>query len=238
MAVWQIVAVILVLSYLAFWSGNLFLKARMSRALMQEETAYRKETQEHAKTLLVLGDSTGSGVGAARPEESVAGKLASHLGATYVENHAESGAETKDLAEQIAKAKLPRYDVILVHIGGNDILWFHGAKGSAARLKDALAKLPDAGEVLILSAGNVGGATIFPPPIRPFHTWLNQRYHAEFAKVASVAGATYVNLYEPPHLDPFLENPELYLSEDGLHPSSDGYELWFRKVRDVLGSSL
>ena len=234
MAVWQVVATILILTYIAFWSGNLYLKARASRALMQEETAYRNETGDYAKTLLVLGDSTGVGVGAGKPESSVAGRLAAHLSATHVENYAESGAETIDLAPQIRQAKLPRYDSILIHIGGNDILWFHGAKKTGATLKDALSKLPDADQVIILSAGNVGGATTFPPPIRPFHTWLTKEFHKEFAKAASVSGATYINLYEPPNTDPFLENPERYLSEDGLHPSAEGYELWFKKLTAQL----
>ncbi len=234
MAVWQIVAIILVLSYIAFWSGNLYLKARASRELMQVETAYKKETEDYAKTILVLGDSTGAGVGAATPEESVAGRLSMYVGATHVENYAVSGAETHNLPEQIAKAKLPRYDLILIQIGGNDILWLRRPKKSAEELKMALQKLPEADQVIVLTAGNVGGATIFPPPIRPFHTWRNQAFHREFAKASSVTGATYVNLYEPPHLDPFLDNPELYLAEDGLHPSSEGYKLWFGKVQKAL----
>lgn len=237
MAVWQIVGTILILTYIAFWSGNVYFKARASRALMQTETVYIKESGNYAATLLVLGDSTGVGVGAGTPEASVAGRLAAHLGATHVENYAESGAETAGLPAQIAKATLPRYDTILIQIGGNDILWFHDAKKTAGELKDALAALPDAEKVIVLSAGNVGGATIFPPPLRPFHTWRNQAFHTEFAKAASVSGAVYVNLYEPPGMDPFLENPERYLAEDGLHPSAEGYALWFKKILAVLEAS-
>lgn len=234
MAVWQIVGIILILSYIAFWSGNLYLKARASRELMREDTAYRQETDNYTKTLLILGDSTGAGVGASAPEDSVPGRTAAYLGATHIENYSKSGAETRELPGQASQAKLPRYDLILIQIGGNDILALHNPKKTAGELKEALQKLPDAGKVVILSAGNVGGATTFPPPVRPLHTWLNLELHKEFVKAASTAGATYVNLYEPPHRDPFLDNPELYLAEDGLHPSSEGYKLWFAKVQKAL----
>ncbi len=234
MAVWQIVGIILVLSYIAFWSGNLYLKARASREIMQVDMTFRHETEDFTKTFLVLGDSTGAGVGASAPEDGVSGRVAAYIGATHTENYAVSGAETHELLGQMAKAKLPRYDLILIQIGGNDILAFHSAHKTAEELKTVLQKLPDAGQVVILSAGNVGGATIFPPPVRPFHTWLNQKYHTAFAKAASTTGAVYVNLYDSPEQDPFKENPELYFSEDGLHPSSEGYKLWFEKVKEII----
>ncbi|HYD93102.1 MAG TPA: SGNH/GDSL hydrolase family protein [Candidatus Paceibacterota bacterium] len=234
MEVWQIVGVVMVLTYIAYWGGNLFFKARAARALMSDERPFTDDTGNYEKTLLVLGDSTGSGVGAAAPEESVAGRLATYIGATHVENYAESGAEVRDLPEQIAKAKLPRYDLILVHIGGNDILWFHNAKATAHRLKEVLGTLPDAGQVLLVTAGNVGGATLFPPTFRYLHMWTTLQFHKEFTKAASVVGATYVNLYEAPNVDPFMDEPERYLAEDGLHPSSEGYRLWFEKVKAAL----
>lgn len=86
----------------------------------------------------------------------------------------------------------------------------------------------------MLSAGNVGGATLFPPFVRPFHTATNLRFHKEFAKVAAAHGALYVNLYEPFWKDPFLRDPRRYLSRDGLHPSTYGYGLWFDKVKAAL----
>ncbi|HRH24545.1 MAG TPA: GDSL-type esterase/lipase family protein [Candidatus Paceibacterota bacterium] len=225
---------ILILSIVAFWGANTFLKARISKALMEHEEPYMNETLDQRKTLLVLGDSTGVGVGADKPEHSVAGRLAAYLGATYVENHAVSGALTEELSFQIQEAKLPKYDYILLQIGGNDILAFHSAKKTAAQLSTALGKLPPAGQIIIMSAGNAGGGTLFPPPLRPFHTLVNLAVHKEFARVAHGWRATYVNLFDPFWKDPFLRNPYRYLSRDGLHPSSYGYGLWFEKVKEAL----
>ncbi len=225
---------IAILSIIAYWGANTFFKARISEALMAHEEPFRNETYDYRKTLLVLGDSTGAGVGADKPEDSIAGRLAGYIGATYVENYAVSGAMTEELQYQIQKAKLPKYDYILLQIGGNDVLAFHNPKQTAAALSTAIGKLPPAGKVILMCAGNIGGATLFPPPMRPFHTMKNLAIHKEFARVAHGWKALYVNLYEPFWKDPFLRNPYRYLSRDGLHPSTYGYGLWFEKVKDAL----
>ena len=59
--------------------------------------------------MLVLGDSTAVGIGAMRPEESVAGRVSNFLNADRVENYAVSGAVTNDLNEQMKNAALPKY---------------------------------------------------------------------------------------------------------------------------------
>jgi lysophospholipase L1-like esterase len=225
---------VLVLAVVALEAANTYFKTRISRALMDHETPFTLSSFDYRTTMLVLGDSTGVGVGADKAEHTVAGRLAKHVGATYVENYAASGTETAELGEQIKKAKLPRYDYVLIHTGGNDILAFHNPKKTARELGQILAELPQAGKVIVLSAGNVGGSTIFPHVIRPVYTALNLRFHKEFGRICHAYNAVYVNLFEPFWRDPFLRDPRRYLSRDGLHPSLYGYGLWFEKVRDAL----
>jgi lysophospholipase L1-like esterase len=225
---------ILILCVIGSWAANTYFKARIAKELMAHETPYILLTEDFTKTLLVLGDSTGVGVGANKAEDTVAGRLASYMQATYVENYAVSGAMTEELTLQISQAKLKKYDVILIQIGGNDILALHNAKRTAARLSNIFGTLPEAGTVILMSAGNAGGGKIFPPPIRPFHTWVNMDIHKEFARVAHGWDAVYVNLYDPFWKDAFLRDPDRYFARDGLHPSSYGYGLWFDKVRATL----
>jgi len=231
---WIIALVLLVLGVVVSSAVNTLSKARASKALMAQEMPYRNETTNDTKTMLVLGDSTGVGVGARKPEESVAGRVAAYVGATYTENYAVSGAAVADLPPQIAQAKKSQYDLILIHIGGNDILGFHDPKKVAPELTRILGTLPEAKKVVVLSAGNVGGATIFPHVLRFFHTRLTLAYHAAFADAVKSTPAVYVNLYLPPGKDPFLKDPKKYLAADGLHPSSEGYELWFEQLKTAL----
>lgn len=227
---------VFILVVIAYWGANTFFRARISEALMADQNPFQKPGTDYAMTMLVLGDSTGAGVGADKPEDSVAGRLARYLEATYVENYAVAGAMTEELTYQIQKAKLPKYDVILMQVGGNDILAFHNSKKTAAKLSDVMSKLPPAKRVILMSVSNVGGAVLFPPPMRPFHTMETLAFRREFARVAHGWHALYIDLYDPFYRDPFLRNPYRYLSRDGLHPSSYGYGLWFDKLRAALES--
>lgn len=228
---------IIILLAIAHEAANTFFRARISEELMQHEDPYKKETGDYTKTLLVLGDSTGVGVGASKSEDSVAGRLASYLGATHVENYAVSGALVEELPLQIQQATLSHYDTILIQIGGNDILAFHNPKQVAARLSNIFGTLPESKRTILMAPGNVGGAKLFPSLLRPFHTMFNRKIHTEFARVAHGWHALYVNLYDPFWSDPFLRDPNRYLARDGLHPSSYGYGLWFDKLRATLEAS-
>ncbi len=234
MPLWIIVLVVFVLALVFYSAANTFLKARASERLMKNEHPYCNETFDYRKGMLVLGDSTAVGVGADRPEESVPGRVAAFIGATHVENYAVSGAGVEELPLQIKQAKNDSYSLVLIQVGANNILSFNNPKKIAPQLADILKTLPKAEKVVVLCAGNVGGATIFPRFVRFIHTRLTLKYHELFAKVVAEAGGVYVNLYEPRAKDPFLQDPERYLAADGLHPSSEGYGLWFEKVKAAL----
>lgn len=217
---------ILVYSGISFWRGVL-----VSKKIVSSSVAFSQDSNDFSRTLLVLGDSTAVGVGASAPEESVAGLLAQARAVTYTENRAASGARAGDLLSQFSKSSLERYDIILVQIGANDIIRFYSAERAATELEAALVQLREkSNEVIVMSAGNVGAAPLFPFFLRPFYTELTLAYHDAFAKVASTREATYVNLYVEPNQDPFLKEPEVFLAADGLHPTSAGYKLWFNKL--------
>jgi len=235
---WEIALILVLLGIVAHRATLVFFRAHAARVQMGEEQPYRKETGDYSKTMLVLGDSTAAGVGASSPEDSIAGRLAAYIGATHVENYARSGAYVEDLKGQIDQATLERYDTILIQIGGGDMVFFHDARKTAQKLDILMMTLPEAGQTLLMSAGNVGGAKIFPMLIRPLHTWTTHVYHRWFQKVAKRRGAIYVNLYLQRKDDLFLDEPERYFSPDGIHPSSEGYALWFEKVRGALKHSI
>jgi lysophospholipase L1-like esterase len=231
---WQILLTIGILAAVSYRATFVFFRAHAARMQMAEEKKFEKLTGNYEKTILVLGDSTGAGVGAEKPEDSIAGRLTAHIGATHVENYATSGAVVADLALQIQKATLNEYDVILIQIGGGDIVFFHNVRKTAQALDIAMMTLPESKLTLLMSAGNVGGAKIFPLVVRPFHTWATHEYHKWFAKVAKRRKATYVNLYLKRKEDIFLDQPDVYFSKDCIHPSSEGYAVWFKKVEEAL----
>ncbi len=211
-------------------------KVQISEALMASTEPFQMQSDNFKKTMLVLGDSTGVGVGATRPEESVPGLVAKEVGATYVENQAVSGAQVPDVQGQIGKTKLPHYAYIVLQVGANDVTHFHDIEEVSTMLKDALVALPPHDHLVVLMAGNVGAASAFPWFIKPYYTKQTLRYHAAFADIVSKAGGRYVDLYIDPKIDPFVREPKVYLAIDGFHPSSAGYALWFERIKQILST--
>jgi lysophospholipase L1-like esterase len=230
-----LVLVALLVLLFIYWGVVFYNKVQVGVALAGKAVAYNNLSQDHTKALLVLGDSVAVGVGATRPEESLAGLLAHGMGATYTENNAVSGAQVSDLPGQMAKIKLAHYNTILIQIGGNDIIRFHNVEAVSAQLAtilDSLTKRAD--RVLLMSAGDVGTTTIFPSILKPFYTRLTLAYHAAFTKVATDHHVTYINLYTPPEKDPFIKSPTTYFAADGLHLTSAGYALWYKRLEETV----
>ncbi len=233
----KIVLVILLLIAIVvlYYGTSMYVKYQASKTLIAQAKAFQLPGGDTTTTLLVLGDSTAVGVGATKPEDTLAALIAQKTNATYVENRGVSGARVEDLEAQIASTTLPRYSRVLVQIGANDIVRFKNADDAARTLDQALEKLPQTDSLIVLSAGNVGGTRFFPWFVNYFYTKLNLTYHDRFAKVVGEHGGTYINLYEDPKTDPYVQQPEIYLAKDGFHPTSAGYALWFKKIVEKAG---
>ncbi len=185
--------------------------------------------------ILILGDSLGVGVGAEKLEESIAGRLGSLYPQNAIENHAVSGARIADLPAQLAEVKRSEYAFILIHIGANDIIRFRQAGDAARELSAYLSEAKKLSpHVIFLTAGDVGRTRFFPWFLNPYYHRATLRYHAEFARIAGETGTTYVNLYKSREEDLFTKDPKHYYSADMLHPSGEGYALWFEEVQKVL----
>ena len=223
-----ILLVVLVFCY------SLWQKTKTSTRLMSQTIPFEMYSDAYSTSVLVLGDSIAVGVGASRPAESVPGLFAKEVDATYVENHAISGSQVRDLLNQISKATLSSYTYILIQIGANDVTHAHNVDDIARDLSEVMRTLPLHQHLFVLMAGNVGGASAFPRFVKPYYTRLSLRYHKEFARVVAKNGGIYIDLFTDPKEDPIVLHPEIYLAEDGFHPSSEGYALWFEKIKKSL----
>ncbi len=189
--------------------------------------------------LLVVGDSTGYGTGATHPEESVAGRLGTLYPEASIENESVNGMKTAELATLLAaQPKGMTHSLIVLQIGGNDILFFTPLRDVERDIRVAYRAARERSErVVHLSAGNVGAAPAFGPALSALYHARTLRFREMFMRAAREEGVTYVDLYLPPPLDPFRADPRRYHSADGLHPSSDGYGVWFEKLKDMLGNA-
>ncbi len=184
------------------------------------------------RRILVVGDSTGVGTGAARPEESVAGRIASEFPGIEVINLARNGAKAKDALIQLESVRSAPFDIVLVQVGGNDILGFtdlEELRGTTLRL---LSKARETGKaVLFMSTGNVGLAPAFFPPVSWLYTARTRQARAIFMDAAKTSGVRYVDLFREKGDELFLSDPDRYYTPDYLHPGSEGYRIWYEELK-------
>lgn len=204
------------------------------RELTTESQPFERDLPQADRRLLVIGDSTAVGTGASHPHDSVAGRLAQALPDIAVINLARDGARIQDVLAQLRNAPGEDFDVVLIQAGGNDILRFTPPtqlrETTSALLKTARSR---ADTVVMMTTGDVGTAPAFPIPLDWLFSWQTRRARAVFLDLAAEHAIEYVDLFVPSRNDPFRSEPERFHARDGLHPSSEGYRMWFEKLIEV-----
>ncbi|MES2959664.1 MAG: GDSL-type esterase/lipase family protein [Pseudomonadota bacterium] len=178
--------------------------------------------------LLIVGDSTAVGTGAASAKTSLAGLLALRYPRLLIDNRARDGARFADVATQLAGAE--RFDMVLVQAGGNDVIRLRGLEDLRADIDRVTALARQRADLVVLMpAGNVGNAPFFVAPVSWLMTWRSRELHSFVRDAAARHSALYVNLFRERADDPFVNRPGLH-ARDGLHPSDSGYRLWFSEL--------
>ena len=216
-----------------FWRG--ILRVHM---LAASGRRFERRSTTQGRSILVLGDSTGVGVGANLPEESIAGLLATDFPDADIVNVSESGARVSHTFEQ-ARRCLDlglRFDLAVLHVGGNDIV--------GARLNDRLAADCDA---LLIELARVAHRTVWlgPPnlgwaPLFPLgYSWVMRARSkvaiAAFSKCAERHGAAFVDFSAPSHATHFGRRRREHFAVDGFHPNSSSYRYGYAAAREAMG---
>lgn len=181
-----------------------------------------------ALRLLVVGESTVAGVGAATCAEALAGQfaaaLAARLGRAVAWRAAgQSGATAAELRGRIVPG-LPAEpaDLALVALGVNDTLRFHGPRRWAADLADLVAALRARVGPAPLALAAVPPMGRFPALPQPLRATLGARARLLDLAAADLA-ATLPDVAHLPISIPVT--PELFCA-DGFHPGPAGYRRW------------
>lgn len=226
-----LLTVILVLGHEAYRVYRAFSAAR---PLIETAAPFTQEG--HGVRYLFVGESTGVGTGASRPEESVAGRLGASLQSSHIENISQNGARITDAIAQIESVpEDSSFEAIILMIGGNDILNFTSPKKVRESIQELMNKAKSrAGYVYLMTTGDVGNAPAFGPVLSSLYSLRSRELRDIFIDESKRAGVIYVDLFMPKGNDPFAEEPLRYHSVDGVHPSSDGYGIWYGKLREAM----
>ena len=208
-----------------------------ARALAASGKAFERRVATTGRRVLVLGDSTGVGIGAGRPEESIAGLFAADNPEADIVNVSRSGARVADALEQARECRRLglRFDLALLHIGGNDVL---RATPLPKLVEDARLLMVEltalAQHTLWLGPGDIGIAPLFPAPL----SWLmgarTRAAAAVFAACATAAGVAFIDFSSGEHASRFSKRRRHHFATDKLHPSSLSYSYGYEAIRRAL----
>lgn len=234
-AIFWTVCILLAL-YIAYAVWHVFSRFQISKTLVAEAVPF-SQTGTGDLRVLVVGDSTAVGVGATTPEDSLAGRIGKEFPEYTVEVHAQSGAKLASGEGFLGAASASHYACILIQLGANDIVGRTGVSDARVTLRALLSHAHTLSDhVYVLHSGNVGAAALFPFPLDRLYEKRTRVYRAMYLEEATVSGAHYIDLFNERAEDVFAHDPGRYLARDSFHPSSDGYAVWYGKVREALAS--
>jgi lysophospholipase L1-like esterase len=193
------------------------------------------EGTEPALRLVVIGESTVAGIGAAAHEGALTGQTAAALArltSRAVRWHAagRSGASAREAAALVAELPREPADAVVLSLGVNDTL----------RLRPPLLWARDVARLIAAVRGRVGPAPVLLAPVPPMHAFpalpqplrsilgaRARRLDAALARVPPrVARVAHVALWVHPAPDQFCA--------DGFHPSESGYAAIGQRLAEEL----
>lgn len=198
--------------------------------LIRSATPFERKGNSNQK-ILVLGDSLAYGTGTSSPEHSIAGRVASKYPEAQVENRSKNGMRTHELSEQVKQLN-GHYDVILIVIGGNDVMrpWID-LNQSGKNLETIYAGATQhADKVIAFSTGNMRTTTFFPWPLNYVVGSRSVSLRDKALKAANAhKNVYYIDMVAYNERVPFTSREE---APDHLHLSDAGTEYWFQALQE------
>jgi lysophospholipase L1-like esterase len=190
-----------------------------------------------ALTLAVLGDSTTTGVGTERVEETYAAIVGLRLaerGPVEVHVLGRASARIADvLGAQVPLAEALRPDLILLVAGANDITHvtpFRQLRRDMVAILDRLAPAP----LVLAGIPAIDLATVLLHPLRDLGAWRGRRLNRILRHLArDRKHVSFVSLEVRPSHET-AEQWRDYLAHDRFHPSAVGYARWALEFAPVL----
>lgn len=190
-------------------------------------------------TVVWLGDSLASGVGAGSPDSSFP-RLAAALCSSaerrsvHLTCLARPGACTADvLREQVPTAveRLGPGSVAVVTVGSNDVGSFNRPRRFRRQYTTLLDQLSSTGaSVVAVGLPHMGSAKVMARPLRTIIGLMGNHADRQVRRLADQGGAHYVKIADRAR----GAKPLTYLAADRWHPNDDTYRSWAMRVAPLL----
>jgi lysophospholipase L1-like esterase len=189
-----------------------------------------------ALRLLVVGDSSAAGVGAALQSQALLGQLAQRLARCHAVQYrllAQTGATTRGTLEVLGDMASERWDVVVTALGVNDLTaqrkktdWLVDQQ----HLIDLLRAKFDPYLILISGLPPVHRFPALPQPLRWHLGNGAQRFNAALENLSFANAALFLPLNFEMQTD--------QMAPDGFHPGPAIYAEWGRRAAARIGEDL
>ena len=187
---------------------------------------------------VVMGDSTGAGVGAPY-ETGIAVGTARHLARTRrvtMTNFSISGARAKGVLEkQAAEAAALKPDVVLLSMGANDVTHLTSVR-SMRRSLDAIVRTLRAANpavaIVITGSPDMGSPPRIPRLLRGIASWRTKAVNRMFIDEARRLELTFAPIAE--RTGPLFRRDRSLFEADRFHPNARGYATWIPVLNEAL----
>ena len=228
--------IVLVLLYDALRMSALY---RISQQLVKKSSPYQQSPANPTCRIVFLGDSTAVGTGSENEQDSVAGRFGSLYPSATIVNQGVNGQKIHELNASLDPAAIGKANLLVIQIGGNDILHLQATplKDVATDLDSILTKASQISDhVVIMHTGNVGQAPFFPWYLS--FIWKNRSEALRSTYIDTVKNhdALYIDLIGDGSDKTFSSDPSTYYGADEIHPSDQGYGVWFKEIETALAA--
>ena len=193
---------------------------------------------------VALGDSTGAGLGSREGGyvKRIFNRIAERRPQSTLQNLCVSGATTDDVVrDQLERAVALNPDLVTVGIGINDVGHGLTLEQFSKNYETILSTLKEKthAQIVVTNIPDVSSAPRIPDSMRSTYQRQIDQFCKRLVEIAERHGVTIFDIYTITK-DELPSHPE-YFSNDGFHPSDEGYELWATQmwptVAKVIGEA-
>lgn len=186
-----------------------------------------------------MGDSTAAGVGATDADHALPTLVGAALHRPVeVISLAVSGARVADVVQdQVGGLAALDPDVVLVSVGGNDVVHLSSRANFRDRYAALVAAIPSGALLVVLGVPDMGAPPRYRQPLRGIAAFRGRQLGAIARSVADDNAAVFVDIAG--ETGPVMRSDTgRYFAADRYHPSDDGYDLWAVATMGPLRAAL
>jgi len=222
------IVMIIVLVVLIFITIQVGTISYFAKKVTQTIEPFEKLDPQAPLKVLFIGDSTAVGTGASTNLHSTSGWFSQDFPEASIENYSRNGMQLKKLVDILSQVKGRHFDLAVVQIGANDIVYLTNLKDIETRQREVIRLTKEiADQVIILHSGDIGDAPLFFWPLTKLYSWRSYKVREIYQK-SEDERVSYVNIIE---LEKSVKNSRELYAADNFHLNDEGWRTWYQFIK-------